>query len=53
MTCAACVYSVEEQLRTLPGVEHVAVSLSTSHGYVEYNASEIGPRDVLKCVEVC
>lgn len=53
MTCSACVNSVTAQLEKLPGVRHVAVSLSTAEAKVEYTAGESRAAEFAECVEDC
>lgn len=51
MTCAACVNSVEEILRTLPGVKRAVVALATSLGEVEYDPTIISKDDIVNAIE--
>ena len=52
MTCAGCANAVEDKLRSLSGVKDVTISLSTNHGRITYDGDAVGPRDILKTVEV-
>ncbi|EPS72268.1 hypothetical protein M569_02482, partial [Genlisea aurea] len=51
MTCAACVNSVEEILRKLPGVKKAVVSLPTSLGEVEYDPASITKDHLLNAIQ--
>ncbi|KAF7842950.1 copper-transporting ATPase RAN1-like [Senna tora] len=51
MTCAACVNSVEDILRNLPGVKRAVVALATSLGEVEYDPKVISKDDIVCAIE--
>lgn len=51
MTCSSCVNKVERHVRGLPGVKTVDIALLTHRGRVKYDASIIGPRDII--TELC
>ncbi|GFR40300.1 hypothetical protein Agub_g482 [Astrephomene gubernaculifera] len=53
MTCAACVAALEGQLRRLPGVGAVAVSLMTERAQVEYDPAAVGLADLQDAIEGC
>lgn len=48
MTCAACVYKVEKELKKLKGITEASVTLMTSRGRFKYDKSgQTGTRDIL------
>ncbi|THH27788.1 hypothetical protein EUX98_g6386, partial [Antrodiella citrinella] len=51
MTCSACTSTVETQLSALPGINSVAVSLTTETCKVEFDRALIGPRDMVERIE--
>ena len=52
MTCSSCVNVIEGRVAKLSGVKSITVGLSTSSARVEYDASIIGPRDIIACITV-
>ena len=52
MTYSSCVHMVERTLLGATGVEKAMVTLTTGSGHVEFDPALLGPRDVLKIVEV-
>lgn len=52
MTCASCVNNIETALMSRKGVQKAVVALSTCKGYIEYDPSVIGPRDIIKTIQV-
>ncbi|XP_065178991.1 copper-transporting ATPase 2-like [Sycon ciliatum] len=50
MTCSSCVNVIEGRVAKLSGVKSITVGLSTSSARVEYDASIIGPRDIIACI---
>ncbi|KAI0796027.1 copper P-type ATPase CtaA [Abortiporus biennis] len=51
MTCSSCTSTVETQLSAIPGINSVAVSLSTETAKIEFDRGLIGPRDMVERVE--
>jgi Cu+-exporting ATPase len=45
MTCSMCTRAVEQALRGVPGVSHVAVTLATHSAYIDYDDSILPPLD--------
>ena len=52
MTCSSCVHLIEKTLLNNKGVEKAVVALATSRGHVEFDPTVLGPRDVIKMIEV-
>ena len=52
MTCSSCVHLIERTLLSNKGVEKAVVALATSRGHVEFDPTILGPRDVIKIIEV-
>ena len=50
MTCSSCVFSIEKNLSSQPGIIEVSVALATERGKVKYDPSKTGPRDIVKLV---
>ena len=53
MTCSSCVHMIERTLMGVAGVDKAVVSLTTSQGHVEFDPVFLGPRDIIKIIEVC
>jgi P-type Cu+ transporter len=53
MHCSSCSTAVEQGLRELPGIDHVAVSLSTHQAMVTYDPNMISSQDIERTVEAC
>lgn len=53
MTCSSCVHRIESNMMEKTGVLSASVSLTTSRGTFTFDPAIIGPRDVIKTVEVC
>lgn len=51
MSCAACAISVESMLKSLPGVENVAVNFAGNTASVEYRPDEVTPAKMKKQVQ--
>ncbi|CAF3953068.1 unnamed protein product [Rotaria sp. Silwood2] len=47
MTCASCVSKIERHIKALSGIKSVDIALLTHRGRVKYDASIIGPRDII------
>ena len=52
MTCSSCVHLIERALLSSNGVEKAVVALATSRGHVEFDPTVLGPRDIIKIIEV-
>lgn len=52
MTCASCVHKIESNLVKQKGIIYVSVALATNKAHVKYDAEIIGPRDIIKLIEV-
>ena len=52
MTCSSCVHRIEQTLMGVTGIEKAVVTLTTNQGHVEFDPVMLGPRDVIKIVEV-
>ena len=52
MTCSSCVHLIERTLLGTEGVEKAVVALATSLGHVEFDPTVIGPRDIIRVIEV-
>ncbi|KAF9184629.1 hypothetical protein BGZ51_003213 [Haplosporangium sp. Z 767] len=48
MTCASCVNSIESELRKMPGIVSVSVSLTLQSAKVEYDNQVLGVRDIVE-----
>ncbi|TPX64334.1 hypothetical protein SpCBS45565_g05970 [Spizellomyces sp. 'palustris'] len=53
MTCGSCVRTIESQLRPLPGVSSVVVSLDEELATVMYDADLLDEKDLLNTIEEC
>ncbi len=51
MSCASCVAKIEKGLSSLEGVIDAGVNLATEKATVEYNPSEVGPKDFKEAIE--
>lgn len=47
LRCAACVWLVERSLGCLPGVNHVAVNLTTQSAYLRYHSAAVTTSDII------
>lgn len=52
MTCASCVHKIESNLMKQKGIIYASVALATNKAHVKYDTEIIGPRDVIKLIEV-
>lgn len=52
MTCASCVHSIESKLTRTNGVTYASVALATSKAHVKFDPEIVGPRDIIKIIEV-
>ncbi|MCY4438051.1 MAG: heavy metal translocating P-type ATPase [Chloroflexi bacterium] len=50
MTCAACVWRIEEAITRLPGVHEAAVNLATERAQVSYDPDAVTPAAVAQAV---
>ena len=53
MHCSSCSTAVEQSLHELPGIHHVAVSLSTHQAVVTYDPSIVSRHDIERAVQMC
>ena len=54
ISCASCVKTIEQALRSLPGVQESSVNFATEEANVEYDASHLTPDQIIKAVkDVC
>ena len=51
MTCSACTNTVESGLGEVPGINSVAVSLATETCTVQFDRSQVSPRDMVERIE--
>ncbi len=52
MTCASCVRKIETSIGKLPGIRSADVALLTHRGRFKYDSSQIGPRDIIRELDV-
>lgn len=52
MTCASCVHKIESTLMKQKGIIYASVALATNKAHVKYDVEIIGPRDIIKLIEV-
>ena len=52
MTCTSCVRLIENTLLGKKGVGKAVVALATSRASVEFDPNILGPRDIIKIIEV-
>lgn len=52
MTCASCVHKIESNLMKQRGIIYASVALATNKAHVKYDVEIIGPRDIMKLIEV-
>ncbi len=52
MTCASCVRKIETSISKLSGIHSAEVALLTHRGRFKYNPSQIGPRDIIRELDV-
>ena len=50
MTCAACVWRIEEAVSRVPGVHEAAVNLATERALVSYDPAEVTPSAIAQAV---
>ena len=50
MTCAACVWRIEEAVSRVPGVHEAAVNLATERALVSYDPAEVTPAAIAHAV---
>ena len=51
MTCASCVVTVEEALRSLPGVVSANVNLATNVAMIDYSEGAVSPQEMVRAVK--
>lgn len=52
MTCASCVHKIESNLTKRKGIIYASVALATNKAHVKYDVEIIGPRDIIRLIEV-
>lgn len=52
MTCASCVHKIESSLMREKGIIYASVALATNKAHIKHDLEIIGPRDVIKLIEV-
>ena len=52
MTCASCVRKIESSIGNLRGIHSAEVALLTHRGKFKYDPSQIGPRDIIRELDV-
>lgn len=52
MTCASCVHKIESCLTKTTGVQYSSVALATNKAHIKYDQEIIGPRDLMKIINV-
>lgn len=52
MTCASCVHNIESRLTRTNGITYASVALATSKAHVKFDPEIIGPRDIVRIIEV-
>lgn len=52
MTCASCVHKIESNLTKRKGIIYASVALATNKAHVKYDVEIIGPRDIIKLIQV-
>lgn len=48
--CAACISTIEQGLRRLPGVETASVNYASEKAYVTYRPETVGTRDLIEAI---
>lgn len=52
MTCASCVHNIESKLNLTRGILMASVALATNKAQVEFDPEVLGPRDIIKIIQV-
>ncbi len=52
MKSSSCIDQIERTLLSSKGVEKAVVALTTSRATVEFDPAILGPRDIIKIIEV-
>ncbi|NWU90308.1 ATP7B ATPase, partial [Upupa epops] len=52
MTCASCVHNIESKLMRTDGILYASVALATCKAHIQFDPEIIGPRDIIKIIEV-
>lgn len=52
MTCASCVHKIESSLVKEKGIIYASVALATNKAHIKFDSEIIGPRDIIKLIEV-
>ena len=51
MTCSSCTSTVENGLRSMPGINNVALSLATETAKINFEPGVVGPREMVDRIE--
>ncbi|CAF0725371.1 unnamed protein product [Rotaria sordida] len=51
MTCDSCIINIKTHMAKVPGIKSVDVVLLTHKGRIKYDASLIGPRDIINHID--
>lgn len=52
MTCASCVHKIESNLMKEKGIMYASVALATNKAHIKYDSEIMGPRDIVRLIEV-
>src|SRR5690348_3012945 len=50
MTCASCVATIENILKSMDGVHDASVNLMTQSGRIKYDSNKLGPRTLIAAI---
>lgn len=52
MTCSSCVHNIEMRLLATRGVLKASVALATKKAQVQFDPGDVGPRDIIRIIQV-
>lgn len=52
MTCSSCVHNIETRLLATRGVLKASVALATKKAHVQFDPGDVGPRDIIRIIQV-
>lgn len=52
MTCSSCVHNIETRLLATRGVLKASVALATKKAQVQFDPGDVGPRDIIRIIQV-
>lgn len=52
MTCSSCVHNIETRLLATRGVLKASVALATKRAQVQFDPGDVGPRDIIRIIQV-